>query len=251
VPAYTGLPKQAVSWAYEDLVRTWRDVENFGQWVKGDLALLIMTKYGDQTLKKFATDVDVTLATLESYRTVAAAWPQKSRRLDIPWSVHQVLASQPDREELLANPAWPGKPWTVAAARLLVQERKAQANALLAGVEPVETGTDETGTGTATSFGQLYEGAGTGGDHPEEPDTSGMNESYAVEVRKALSKAARGRSQPGASAASPPRRSGASGWPPRQAARTVARVRQARATAAWPRVQPPGERWCAPETVRS
>jgi len=51
---------------------------------------------------------------------VAAAWPEKYRSPDAPWSVHQRLAPLPDRFEVIKHPPFNerlGRPaWTVSAA---------------------------------------------------------------------------------------------------------------------------------------
>src|SRR5437660_572234 len=37
----------------------------------------------------------------EAYRRTAAAWPQESRRSEVPWGVHRRLVPSPNRAELL------------------------------------------------------------------------------------------------------------------------------------------------------
>lgn len=87
------------------------------QWVLGDLALSVEPKYGEGTLKQFADDIGVELKTLQNYRTVAAAYPEKSGRPDI-YTLAERLAAQPDRAELVKTVH------TVKEARDLVRSRK-------------------------------------------------------------------------------------------------------------------------------
>jgi hypothetical protein len=81
----------------------------------------LTTTYGEATLDQFAEDVDTAIGTIRALRAVAMAYPNEiSRRSRNSWSVYQVLASQDDRDQLLARP----DPWTVKEARELVRERK-------------------------------------------------------------------------------------------------------------------------------
>jgi hypothetical protein len=80
----------------------------------------VPTKYGEATLERYSADVGVPYETIKRLRSVAAAYPQTGRRLPISWSVHQALAAQDDRLELVAA----RDDWTVAQARELVEQRK-------------------------------------------------------------------------------------------------------------------------------
>jgi hypothetical protein len=127
----------------EDLAAIWRSADSVN-WLKGDIAREVETHYGDGDLEKFAELVGESLSTIESYRTVATAYPdEKSRRLDISWSVHQVFASQDDRAALIAG--WTG---TVREARKLVKDRKAAETET-----ETDTGDNETETDTAAETG--------------------------------------------------------------------------------------------------
>lgn len=103
---------------YEDLVAEWHRVEGTANWIKGDLAAEVITVHGAGKLQEFAAEVETPFNTVEELRRVAVAFPENSRRLDIPWSVHQALASLDDRAELITG--WTG---TVAEARQLVKSR--------------------------------------------------------------------------------------------------------------------------------
>jgi hypothetical protein len=116
-PPLTSVP------TYADLVRLGREavsLESRGAWAAGDVAGTMATQYGDETLARFARDIGTEYATLRVQRWVAAQFPEKVRHPTFSWSVHQTLAGQPDRLELLAS-----RPdWTVKSARALVASRK-------------------------------------------------------------------------------------------------------------------------------
>jgi len=91
----------AVVRSWDELVAEGRLAIDGFQWRLGDLAAEVEKSYSESSLAAYAVEIGVNFATLESYRTIAAAYPQKSRRLDFSWSVHQALAAQPDRLELV------------------------------------------------------------------------------------------------------------------------------------------------------
>lgn len=100
---------------YDEAVKQGREAAK-SQWTLGDLALSLEPKYGDATLATFADDIGVELKTLQDYRTVAAAFPEKSGRPDT-FGVARTLAAQPDRAELVKTVS------TVKEARELVKGR--------------------------------------------------------------------------------------------------------------------------------
>jgi hypothetical protein len=102
----------------EELAELWSHAGHAFNWFRGDVALTVEVTYGGDELRRFAGMVSEPVSSLESYRTVAKAYPRESRRLDISWSVHQVFASQDDRAALIAE--WAG---TVQDARELVRKR--------------------------------------------------------------------------------------------------------------------------------
>jgi hypothetical protein len=114
-------------WSYEDYVSAWRQVDERAQWVKGDLALNVPTKYGEATLERYAADVGTPYETVKRLRSVAAAYPRTGPRGPNSWSVYRELAAQDDRLELVASRpkdkcSWSeAETWTVALARQLVQ----------------------------------------------------------------------------------------------------------------------------------
>lgn len=68
---------------YEDLVSVGIDARSYHdqtQWILGCLARRITTKYGEQTIAKYAKEIGVRVATLEGYR----------------WTVDRYLSSQKD-----------------------------------------------------------------------------------------------------------------------------------------------------------
>lgn len=116
----TYTPERQEDWSYHDYVRAWQKIDSQSAWLKGDLAAAVDTRYGEQTLQRYADDVGVKYDTLSEYRRVALAFPQMSRRLGISWSVHQALAAQTNRFELIAS----RDDWTLAAAREYVSPRQ-------------------------------------------------------------------------------------------------------------------------------
>src|SRR5690606_39211240 len=98
------------------------------QWVLGDLALEVETVYGERRLQEYADAISVEYGSIRRYRDVSKAYESAKRFADVPWSVHMVLAGQPDRHELLkSRPSDHGvgkDRWTVGAARKLVKQRK-------------------------------------------------------------------------------------------------------------------------------
>lgn len=107
----------------DDYARLWREVDSRANWVKGEIAARVVTRYGENTLAEFAEKTGESVTSLRAYRTVRQKWDENSRRLEISWSVHQALASQEDRADLIASQ----ETWTVDQARALVSERRAQA----------------------------------------------------------------------------------------------------------------------------
>ncbi|WP_406347299.1 DUF6192 family protein [Streptomyces sp. NBC_00648] len=52
----------------------------------------------------FAEDVGLSVATVRTYRWVAAKWPTERRVAGVSWEVHKVLASAADPFEVIAHP---------------------------------------------------------------------------------------------------------------------------------------------------
>lgn len=126
----------APSITYDELVRQGREAREQAdnvQWVEGDLALAIevlpaherprdpetgaFLEDDEKALKRYAEDVDLPYSTLKNYRQASAAWPMVQRRTEVPWSVHQVLAAQEDRFDLIR----PGM--TYREAQRIVRDR--------------------------------------------------------------------------------------------------------------------------------
>lgn len=115
--------KVVTSW--EGLVKAGKQAASL-QWTLGDLACEVETTYGDHTLQEYAEAIGVPYKSLLAYRTVAQAFPEGSRNLEISWSVHQVLASQDDRSMIMK---WPADT-TVKDTRKLVNDRRRHAREL-------------------------------------------------------------------------------------------------------------------------
>lgn len=91
--------------SYEDYVSEWSRIDTTAGWAKGDL-LVEMTadaRYGDKKMEDLAKDTGTSKSTLFDYRKVAVTFPEKSRRPDISFSVHSLLAAldAADREQIL------------------------------------------------------------------------------------------------------------------------------------------------------
>jgi Family of unknown function (DUF6192) len=54
-----------------------------------------------EKIERFGEEISVEAQTLRDYRRVAAAWPNAERSAFASWSVHQILASKPDRFDLI------------------------------------------------------------------------------------------------------------------------------------------------------
>jgi hypothetical protein len=107
-------------WDYTDFVRAGQAVAGGMQWLLGDLAAGIETKYGERRLYQYAEDIGASYNSLQEYRRVARAWPETSTRVDFPWSVYREFAAQPDRHELIASRG----EWTVTQAQAITGERR-------------------------------------------------------------------------------------------------------------------------------
>jgi hypothetical protein len=93
-------------------------------WRLADLANQIEPKYGADTIGQFANAIGMNPGTITTYRSIARAWPESSRRLS--FSVSQALVSLPpsDREMVIhENPLI-----TIRDARKLVKEYRAKLN---------------------------------------------------------------------------------------------------------------------------
>lgn len=129
-------PLDTLTMSYDALVEAGREARHQAdnvQWTEGDLALQVehlppterprdpdtgaFLATEESALKRYADDVDVPYATLQSYRTTAFAWPPSSRLDGAGFEVHKILASQDDRFDLIQPDM------TTRAARDLVRKR--------------------------------------------------------------------------------------------------------------------------------
>lgn len=127
-----------ITMSYEGLVEAGREARkqiDGHQWTEGDLAMDVEAlppnerprdpETGEfladqnQALKRYATDIDMSYGTLQNYRRVSDAWPRSARADGVGHKVHEVLATQPDRFDLIHEGM------SVREARTLVRKRNA------------------------------------------------------------------------------------------------------------------------------
>jgi hypothetical protein len=103
------------SLSYDDLVVLCQQVGSGTQWLIGDAALQVETRYRQHSLERFARDIGVNYSTLRTCAQVAGAFPGKVRRRTISFGVYVEFAGLPeaDRLALIAQT----DAWTVAQAR--------------------------------------------------------------------------------------------------------------------------------------
>lgn len=58
----------------------------------------------EESLRLFADEIGLSFYTVRTQRWVAAQWPAEHRQAGVSWEVHRILASVPDRFELIRNP---------------------------------------------------------------------------------------------------------------------------------------------------
>ena len=159
---------------YDELVergRAAREQADDVQWIEGDLALQVEALPGDQrprdpatgdfiadelkALQRYAEDVGVAYRGVREYRRVAAAWPPVQRALHVPWAVHQALAAQEDRFNLIRDGM------TVREAERIVGKRRAGSSSkpgwheLLGHVGDALVAAEKAMTKTETAIGDV------------------------------------------------------------------------------------------------
>jgi|HubBroStandDraft_3_1064219.scaffolds.fasta_scaffold00133_14 hypothetical protein len=90
---------------YEGLVEQGKQVVNKQEninWELGELALNVVSEYGEGTLYQFAEDIGVNYSTLQACVATVKAWPQKLMRISF-WRTHQALNAHPDRYKIMAD----------------------------------------------------------------------------------------------------------------------------------------------------
>jgi hypothetical protein len=129
---------EEVAMSYEGLVDAGREARkqiDGHQWTEGDLALKVESlpsgsgprdpdtgqfiEDAEQSLKRYAEDIDMSYGTLRHYRQTAGAWPGERRRSTVGYEVHRILATQPDRFDLISDGM------TVSEARKIIRDRNA------------------------------------------------------------------------------------------------------------------------------
>jgi hypothetical protein len=58
----------------------------------------------EESLRLFAGEIGLSFYTVRTHRWVAAQWPAEHRQAGVSYEVHRILASVPDRFELIGNP---------------------------------------------------------------------------------------------------------------------------------------------------
>ncbi|MEU9397736.1 DUF6192 family protein [Streptomyces sp. NPDC048324] len=88
----------------------------------GDLALdavPLNDPFTGRKLSDYAKAVGLTPKAMSQYRRVAAAWPEAQRSQEASWSVHAILASHPDRFNIVKHPPH-GERWRCADAHAVM-----------------------------------------------------------------------------------------------------------------------------------
>src|SRR5262249_52542142 len=92
-------------------------------WILGELASKVETRYGEARLQQYADDIDVKYAWLKDCRTTYLRWPKIASRPAL-FSIARVLNSHPDRLEIVQRHPH----ITKEQARLKVQQYKQEKN---------------------------------------------------------------------------------------------------------------------------
>ncbi|MGW3464557.1 DUF6192 family protein [Streptomyces olivaceoviridis] len=78
----------------------------------------------EESLRLFADEIGLSFYTVRTHRWVAAQWPAEHRQPGVSWEVHRILASVPDRFELIGNPPLSERTgrrrWSAEVAKKLV-----------------------------------------------------------------------------------------------------------------------------------
>ncbi|MFI7872877.1 DUF6192 family protein [Streptomyces salinarius] len=78
----------------------------------------------EESLRLFADEIGLSFYTVRTHRWVAAQWPAEHRRAGVSWEVHRILASVPDRFDLIGNPPLSERTgrrrWSAEVAKKLV-----------------------------------------------------------------------------------------------------------------------------------
>lgn len=78
----------------------------------------------EESLRLFADEIGLSFYTVRTHRWVAAQWPAEHRQTGVSWEVHRILASVPDRFELIGKPPLSERTgrcrWSAEVAKKLV-----------------------------------------------------------------------------------------------------------------------------------
>ncbi|MEU1518982.1 DUF6192 family protein [Streptomyces sp. NPDC005811] len=58
----------------------------------------------EESLRRYADEIGLSFCTVRTQRWVAAQWPAEHRQAGVSSEVHRILASAPDRFDLIRNP---------------------------------------------------------------------------------------------------------------------------------------------------
>ncbi|MEV1069674.1 DUF6192 family protein [Streptomyces sp. NPDC050263] len=78
----------------------------------------------EESMRLFADEIGLSFYTVRTHRWVAAQWPSERRQTGVSWEAHRILASVPDRFELIGNPPLSERTgrrrWSAEVAKKLV-----------------------------------------------------------------------------------------------------------------------------------
>lgn len=81
----------------------WRLAKEFSQWVLGELALGVETKYGQRSIAKYSEEIGVEVKSLYEYRRVCELLPQSERMEFLSFRHHQIAARTKDPQYWLGE----------------------------------------------------------------------------------------------------------------------------------------------------
>ena|SRR3990167_9155464 len=94
---YKNALPQMDSWSWEVCVSVGQEarlLKDVSQWFLGFLAIKVATKYGKQSLKKYAIEIGVKPESLKVYRWVASKFPEMENQWEnrLPFTLYQIAA---------------------------------------------------------------------------------------------------------------------------------------------------------------
>ncbi|GAA2631102.1 DUF6192 family protein [Streptomyces vastus] len=96
----------------------------------------------EDSLRRYAEEIGLSFYTVRTHRWVAAQWPAEHRQTGVSYEVHRILASAPDRFELIRNPPLSERTgrrrWSAEVAKKLVGWKTEEIQVPVAAQEKVE-----------------------------------------------------------------------------------------------------------------